>query len=435
MQLAPLDKPEPREPTHARQRDVGRHGARPDDAILLALLRDQTDACADCHARTAQIDRLAVQGDAASLGAVDPRDQAQQFRAPRPDQTGKTQNLSLVQGKSRIMDQSAVGQVLNLHDDFGAGMADMAGMQNVAADHLGDDLILGDLRKVHGVDEPPVAQDRGAVADLKDLVHLVADIDDRLALRGQLRDQRCQRVEFRWRQRRCRLVHRDDLGVIQQSSGDLDDLLLGDLQGVDRRPWIDAWIQIGQDGTGTRFLRGAIDQKAAGARQRAAQEQVLRDAQLRDMLQFLMDHRDPGGAGVSRPGQSDGLAIEDDLSFGRLQHRGQDVQHRRFSGSVLAQQAMNLAGAHVKADLVQGADAGKHLADTDERQPTGGICHGDTYPGMGAGGAEVAPSEVRSASGGGTRAGRDQQTGVTRPAASRAALRYPRPRIPRHCLR
>ncbi len=135
MQLAPLDKAERvNRPMHgsAMLEDTG----RPDDAILLALLRDQTDACADCHARTAQIDRLAVEGDAAGLGAVDPRDQRSNSVRPDPTRPARPRTSPLCRENPASWTSPAVGQVLNLHDDFGAGMADMAGMQDVAADIL-----------------------------------------------------------------------------------------------------------------------------------------------------------------------------------------------------------------------------------------------------------------------------------------------------------
>ena len=65
-------------------------------------------------------------------------------------------------------------------------------------------------------------------------VHLVRDIDDRRRRRAASRSMTCdEALEFARRQARRRLVHGDDLRLVEQRAGDLDDLPLRDLQAAE----------------------------------------------------------------------------------------------------------------------------------------------------------------------------------------------------------
>ena len=177
----------------------------------------------------------------------------------------------------------------------------MFGVRQLASDHARDHGALGRLLHDDIDDLAPVAQDRRGLADAEHLVHLVRDVDDRDALRRQLGDQDGQALELRRGQARGRLVHGEDLGVLHHGAGDLDDLALGDLEGADGCGRVDGRVERRQGLGGRLLLPAARHEQAASGFQRMAEEHVLRDGELGNVLELLMDHRDPGAAGRYRP--------------------------------------------------------------------------------------------------------------------------------------
>ena len=97
-----------------------------------------------------------------------------------------------------------------------------------AADHQADELRLGDRGDRPVADLLAVAQADEVVGDAEDLVELVGDEDDRAALGLELRDDAEEVVDLVGRQRRGRLVHDDDLRLVRERAGDLDQVLLRD---------------------------------------------------------------------------------------------------------------------------------------------------------------------------------------------------------------
>ena len=58
----------------------------------------------------------------------------------------------------------------------------------------------------------------------------VRDVEDRDTALGEPPNDRVEQLDLVLGQRRCRLVHLDDPGVVADCFGDLDDLLLGDAE-------------------------------------------------------------------------------------------------------------------------------------------------------------------------------------------------------------
>ncbi|MCY1382997.1 hypothetical protein D9M69_710790 [compost metagenome] len=81
------------------------------------------------------------------------------------------------------------------------------------ADHHAHEIVLGDIGNQPLADHRSVAKHGVAIGDAEDLVELVADEQDGLAVRLQPFDQRIEFVNFLVRERRRRLVHDDDAGV------------------------------------------------------------------------------------------------------------------------------------------------------------------------------------------------------------------------------
>ena len=59
---------------------------------------------------------------------------------------------------------------------------------------------------------------------------------------------------------------------------------------------------------------------------------------------MLVDHADTGGHGVARPGEGDGLVVDEDLSGVGLVEAVEDVHERGLARAVLAQEGVDLAG-------------------------------------------------------------------------------------------
>ena len=120
-------------------------------------------------------------------------------------------------------------------------------------------------------------------------------------LRRQLGDEDGEPLELGRRQARGRLVHGEDLGVLHHGARDLDDLALCDLEGADGCGRIDRRVERREGFGGRLLLRRAGHEQAAGGLQRMAEEHVLGDGELGNVLEFLVDHRDPGATGRYRP--------------------------------------------------------------------------------------------------------------------------------------
>jgi hypothetical protein len=89
---------------------------------------------------------------------------------------------------------------------------------------------VGDIARA---DIGAVAQHRDAVGDRKNLIQAVADINDADAALFQAPDHVKQTRHVAFRQRRCRLVHDEDAGVMRQSAQDLDALAVANGEHAD----------------------------------------------------------------------------------------------------------------------------------------------------------------------------------------------------------
>ena len=119
----------------------------------------------------------------------------------------------------------------------------------------------------------------------------MADIDHRHTHAGQPPDDIEQKLDLGRRQRRGRLVHHDDAGLLRHSAGDFDHLLLADRQiagsrhGVDGEP--DPVEQVG----GIAADAAPIDRTKPADRQ-IFQGDVFRDTEFGDQGDFLKHHFD-----------------------------------------------------------------------------------------------------------------------------------------------
>src|SRR5262249_23173124 len=103
--------------------------------------------------------------------------------------------------------------------------------------------------------------------------------------------------------------------------------------------------------------RGAVDE--AVPRRRPLEEDVLADREARDEVALLVDGADPGGKGIARREELDGLAVEENPARIGPVKAGDDLDLGRLAGPGLDPQGMELAGSEVERDGVERAHARK----------------------------------------------------------------------------
>jgi len=119
---------------------------------------------------------------------------------------------------------------------------------------------------------------------------------------------------------------------------------------------------------GARLVLHRLAVEPAGCHGIAADEDVLGNGQLRQQLQFLVDHADPlvhGGAGIFG---GIGLVEPGHLPGGGLYGTGNDVRQGRFPGTVLAEQRHDLSRMDVEIDTVKNLDRTVGFLNPAERQ-------------------------------------------------------------------
>ena len=175
--------------------------------------------------------------DEGAVGAAE--DAAHQLGAPGAHEAGEADDLAAADEEARCAWHTsrsgdarvADGPVRDLEEDLAdlGGVVGEAGLE-VAADHAADDAVLVDavLLDAERLDRLAVADDGDGVGDLLDLVELVADHDAGHALGAQPGDEVEQVLGVALVERRGRLVEDEQLDVLGQRLGDLDELLLAD---------------------------------------------------------------------------------------------------------------------------------------------------------------------------------------------------------------
>ncbi len=108
------------------------------------------------------------------------------------------------------------------------GLASVDHELDVTTDHQLGQVVLVRLGRDPRADDLAAPDDRDPVGDLEDLVQLVADEDDRVALVGQPTQDREDLLGLLGRQHGRRLVEDEDPGVAVERLQDLDPLLPAD---------------------------------------------------------------------------------------------------------------------------------------------------------------------------------------------------------------
>ncbi len=222
-------------------------------------------------------------------------------------------------------------------------------------------------------DQRPVAEHGVAVGDAENLVELVADEQDRLALGLEPFDQFVEFLDFLVAERRRRFVHDDDARVDRQRPRDGDQMLRRDAEVAQLQVRVQLCPDPVQQIDRALAHRGPVDQAEATA-WRMAQIDVLGHRQVVEQHGFLVDRRDAGARRRIGRGEVHRAPVQPNLARVGLVDAGQDFHHRRLACAVLADQGRHLARVKLKRHVRQGPDAGEGFRDAGQGQD--GVRHG-----------------------------------------------------------
>ena len=301
-------------------------------------------------------------------GAAAAHQTLHEFGASGAHQPVDPDHLARPDGERHILHQRAngagSGETPDIQNDLArCRVRPLEQAVRIAADHLPDDP--GGVGLRHGLrgHQCAVPEDRDVVADPPELVQLVRDVDDGDVVLAQVVHHREQHVDLVIGQGRRRLVHDQDLDVLQQHLADLHQLLLADRQVGDQRRRPEILPQARHHLGGPASLGGEVHEPSGDPARFAPGEHVLGDRKIREQAQFLMDDADARLLRGPRAVQLHRLPVQQNPTAGRLHRTRKDLHQRRLAGSVLTDQHVDLAPVRGERDVPQRAHAAIALAD------------------------------------------------------------------------
>ena len=222
-------------------------------------------------------------------------------------------------------------------------------------------------RGSHSATTRPMPHDGRPVAERLDLLQLVADVEDRAALPCQPPQGGEQLRHLLRRQHRGRLVHDQQLRILQQAADDLDALALAD------RKIVHAAVGIERQAIGlARPRRSATSSAVAAAGSSTASAMFSATVRASNSEKCWNTMPMPSRRAKFGLGMRIGLALPADLAGIGMQHAIDDLDQRALARTVLAEQGMDLAGQDLEIDAVVGEAAREALDDTLEREKRNG---------------------------------------------------------------
>ena len=205
-----------------------------------------------------------------------------------------------------------------------------------------------------------VAQHAYPVADLKQLLQTVADIEHtHVALAQQANDAE-QLLNFRIRKRAGGFVKHDDLRVLRKRLGNLHHLLRAYAKVFNQRFGIHPNADFLKQLVRPLFLRSHVYERALA--QLVPQKDVRCDGKLWHKVQFLIDHADAKHLADMRGVFLNLFALKIQFSRRCRVRARKNLHQRRLAGAVFAHKNMHLARVEVYVDVLQSLHTGKILA-------------------------------------------------------------------------
>ena len=327
---------------------VGHDVEQQEAAAFLAVLGQESHAGVHRRAGGPDGDVLPVDRNRARGRRGDAEQSFRDVAASRADEAGEPENLSLAQIERDIAEPAFEGQIAHRQRDV-ADRHRLLGkhLRDLASDHLLDDVVARDVRGRVFSDEAAVAEHRNLVGDLEQLAHLVGDVDDALALAFERADDLEQVLDLALSQRRRRLVHDQNVGIVGHRLGDLDHLPVGDGEIAHLCFRVDRDVESFEQRLGA-LAHLVVTNEAEGVERLAPNPDILGHRHEAHQVELLMDHGDAILKRIERRMELDFLALEfERAGIGRVDS-GDDLHQRRFAGAVLAHQRVDMAAFQAK---------------------------------------------------------------------------------------
>ena len=286
------------------------------------------------------------------------RQRQQKFVLPVARNPGNPQHFTLADGKPHILQRGAKRngrghrQPRNLKRNLSLGPPRAHRGRQHCPHHQFGHLTRRPVARGAGRHDAAPAQDRRLVAKAADLLQLVADIQDRGPLCRQLPQGLEQDAHLLRGQHRCRFIHDQKLGVLQQTADDLDPLPFARGQvahhpaGVKGQP-----ISLGN-------LTDAPGQRLHGWRAFHPEGHIFRHVQRFEQAEVLEHHRHALPPRLGRFCRCIGLAAQGHPATVRAHKAVDHLDQRGLPSPVLPKKRVNLALADLERHIRVGDNAG-----------------------------------------------------------------------------
>ena len=203
-------------PDHRHHHIVGNAMGR-DDALRRPRLRHQGDAMGHGIGGAADRHFRALDADLARNGRFDTCNHARQGGPTGAEQSRKSQHLAPMQREADVFGFVRAGHLRKVQQNLAPRHVTprhIGQPLGFLADDMFDHHVDGQIGQRRGDDMAAIPQDRGAVRDAGNLVHAVADIDDRHALGLQLPQKDEQPLHIRHRKSGRRFIQDQDARIL-----------------------------------------------------------------------------------------------------------------------------------------------------------------------------------------------------------------------------
>ena len=337
-------------------------------SVFVPVLRDVAHAELAALADRGACDVVPLQPDRAGARTFQPGQRVDELRLAVPLYAGQADDFAAPHGKGGVFHGVVVvefaghGHTFDAQHLFAGRPVFLVYLEfHIAADHHARQLLFGGGLDVHRADAAALAQHRAAVGDGHDLVQLVRDEQDGLALACEVAHDLHELFNFLRRQHGGGFVKNQNFIVAVEHLQDFDALLHADGDVLDPGVRIDrkAVFFRKRDDTLPRFLF----LEESGLVRFDAEDDVVQHGKDLNELEMLVHHADVQRIGVVGVLDLDHLAVFFDRSRFRLIETEQDAHERGFARAVLAEQRMHLSPPQLQRNVVVGLDAGEFLCD------------------------------------------------------------------------
>ncbi len=347
-----------------------------DDAVAVAVLRDAGHAFGGEGGGVPSACIAASQAHHACPWPAQAGEHTGETGLPVAGDPGDADDLVRVRGERRLAQERTAAGVVDLHlrqlqnrPAGGQRLAD-GGRHRAAHHQLGQapPVGLGDRQVGH---PPAAAQDHDAVAQGQDLGQLVGDEDQAHAALGQAPQDAEQLLDLGRGEHGRGLVQDQDAGVAVEHLQDLDPLPLADRKAAHRPVEVD--VESGAAHQAAQLAPGGTALLAQAEQGPGAEDDVVEPGEVVRQREVLVDHPDPGcqrrlgRARRQRPQHAIAAGDLDRPLVGQIVAE-EDAHQCGLAGTVLAQQAHDLALAQCQVDGVVGSERTEALGDAGQAQ-------------------------------------------------------------------